>query len=71
MKIKVQVVLGSYNAVIDEVRVVTSERAALDQLSEWAEEEFATRKAFEDWQENEMTDANELRWFEDEIEVDR
>lgn len=70
MQIKVQVVVKSYNAVIDEVRVVTSERAALDKLSEWAEESFATMEAFKAWQENKMTDANELRWFEDEIEVE-
>jgi hypothetical protein len=69
MNTTVQIVIRNCNGLIDQCRIVRTEKEAIGQLSVWAEQTFATMDDFKQWQENEMTDANELRWFEEEVTV--
>ena len=65
---KVHVLVSNYNGVSELIGVYRSEKEVLNKINDFCGSKFTTIKEFVTWQQNEMTDKNEIKWFIDELE---
>ena len=65
---KVHVLVSNYNGVSELIGVYRSEKEVLNKINDFCGNKFTIIKEFVTWQQNEMTDKNEIKWFIDELE---